>query len=273
MIVYLSGPMSGKPEMNFPAFHAAAKLLRERGHQVVNPAEIEMPANAKWEDCMRADIAQLVTCQAIYLLPGWRESRGATLEARIAKGLGMEVLKPSRESPERERDAKRLSARDQIVGQRYGRLQVVRVCERKAYVECRCDCGQQPMIDYRNLKRGATASCGCLRSETTRQRHTVHGYAARGTDGKCHGVYTYWRSVRSRCYDPRHRDYVRYGATGVRMCARWREDFTAFYADMGDPPARGMSLHLREGATEYGPQTAYWGPRNPPGRKGEGAAP
>ena len=90
--IYLAGPMSGLPDLNFPAFHAAAARLRAAGHDVVNPAEINPDPGAAWAQCMRADIAQLVTCEAIALLPGWEQSRGARLEHHIATQLGMRVV-------------------------------------------------------------------------------------------------------------------------------------------------------------------------------------
>jgi hypothetical protein len=37
--LYLSGPMSNLPDLNFPAFHSMAARLRAAGHQVVNPAQ------------------------------------------------------------------------------------------------------------------------------------------------------------------------------------------------------------------------------------------
>jgi len=37
--IYISGPMTGLPEHNFPAFHAAAERLRKAGWEVNNPAE------------------------------------------------------------------------------------------------------------------------------------------------------------------------------------------------------------------------------------------
>jgi len=89
---YVAGPMTGLPELNFPAFNKHAATLRKAGFHVENPAEICPDPQAKWEDCMRADIAKLVTCDAILLLPGWQKSRGATLEAHIAKSLGLQMV-------------------------------------------------------------------------------------------------------------------------------------------------------------------------------------
>lgn len=90
--IYVAGPMTGLPDLNFPAFHAEAARLRALGHTVINPAEINPDKGMKWEDCMRTDIAALVTCSAISLLPGWQNSKGATLEAHIAERLGLEMI-------------------------------------------------------------------------------------------------------------------------------------------------------------------------------------
>ena len=43
---------------------------------------------------MRADIAELVKCDGVALLPGWERSRGASLEAHIAHSLGMRLVYP-----------------------------------------------------------------------------------------------------------------------------------------------------------------------------------
>lgn len=92
MKIYVAGPMTGLPDLNFPAFHEAARILRAAGHEVVNPAEINADPTAGWVDCMRADIRELVTCEAICLLPGWEKSRGAILESVIARELDFEVV-------------------------------------------------------------------------------------------------------------------------------------------------------------------------------------
>lgn len=90
--IYIAGPMTGIPELNFPAFHSAAAQLRSKGFEVINPAEINADPSAGWTDCMRADIRELVTCDAVYFLPGFDKSRGAQLERHIAKALNMTLM-------------------------------------------------------------------------------------------------------------------------------------------------------------------------------------
>lgn len=89
---YIAGPMTGMPDLNFPAFNQAAATLRASGFEVVNPAEINPDHTMEWEECMRRDIAELVRCDSIYMLPGWERSKGATLEHHIAERLGMLIL-------------------------------------------------------------------------------------------------------------------------------------------------------------------------------------
>jgi hypothetical protein len=84
--------MTGHPDLNFPAFNAEAVRLRGLGFEVCNPAEINVDPSSGWVTCMRKDIAELVTCDALALLPGWGKSRGATLEHHIAVALEMPVL-------------------------------------------------------------------------------------------------------------------------------------------------------------------------------------
>ena len=90
--IYISGPMTGCPNLNFPAFHAAAERFRKAGWDVANPAEnfggrTDLPREAY----LRADVTMLAGCDAIALLPGWPESHGATLEYLLAGELGLEI--------------------------------------------------------------------------------------------------------------------------------------------------------------------------------------
>ena len=92
--IYIAGPMTGLPENNYPAFHDAAARLRRRAWHVENPAENPQPhtdAACEWTAYMRMGVSQLMTCHAIYMLPGWQKSKGASLEYFIAKRLGLTI--------------------------------------------------------------------------------------------------------------------------------------------------------------------------------------
>lgn len=91
MRIYLSGPMTGIPDYNIPAFTEAAERLRRAGFEVVNPAENGLPHDAEWHRHMRVDIANMMTCEGLVTLPGWQASRGAKLECDIAVRLDMPV--------------------------------------------------------------------------------------------------------------------------------------------------------------------------------------
>ena len=91
--IYLSGPMSGLQDQNFPAFHAAAAALRAKGLNVVNPAEIPPAGENTYENCLRADVKELCDCHTIALLPGLQNSDGAHLvELYLAKWFGMRIV-------------------------------------------------------------------------------------------------------------------------------------------------------------------------------------
>lgn len=92
MRVYVSGPMTGYEEFNYPAFHKASRQLREAGYEVTSPAEVCPAADGlTWVDYLRADIKALCDCDAVGTLPGWEKSKGATLEVHIARELGFPV--------------------------------------------------------------------------------------------------------------------------------------------------------------------------------------
>lgn len=90
--VYVSGPMTGMPEHNFPTFFETAARLRKLGYRVHNPATKGNPPGWTWEAFMRYDLVKLMDCDAIYMLSGWRKSRGARLEYHVAKELGFTIL-------------------------------------------------------------------------------------------------------------------------------------------------------------------------------------
>lgn len=100
-MIYISGPI-GKPdvaEANRKVFYAAEDELRAGGAAVFNPCR-HIPGHPKnmadyddvWRWYMRQDIRALTQCDAIYMLPGWQNSKGACWEFRIAQMLGLHMM-------------------------------------------------------------------------------------------------------------------------------------------------------------------------------------
>jgi hypothetical protein len=89
MLVYLSGPMSGYPEWNYPAFNRAAEVLRKNDHIVINPAETAGGCTRlSRTQFLYIDVGYVQASELVVLLPGWEMSKGALLEAHIADELG-----------------------------------------------------------------------------------------------------------------------------------------------------------------------------------------
>lgn len=89
--IYIAGPMSGIPDYNRPAFLTAERLLTSVGYSVWNPARNGLPLDAPWDQHMRTDIAVLMTCGRLALLPGWQRSKGAGIEHDLAVSVGCDI--------------------------------------------------------------------------------------------------------------------------------------------------------------------------------------
>ena len=90
-IVYLSGPMTGLPDYNRPAFIREARIQAGHGRTVLSPASIIGLDSWEWADWMREALKLQLEADVVHMLPGWRKSRGARIERRLALILGQRV--------------------------------------------------------------------------------------------------------------------------------------------------------------------------------------
>lgn len=115
MRIYVSGPMRSIPHYNFPAFDEAAEKIRLEGHKAINPADLdremgfhpeELPDDWDWNEYppgtdasefVDRDLDALATCDAIYMLPGWEKSKGASAEHAVAQWRGLTVFYPEKQ--------------------------------------------------------------------------------------------------------------------------------------------------------------------------------
>lgn len=91
MILYIAGPMTGLPDMNYPAFFHAEATLQERGYQTLNPARNENPDPDDYTEWLRLGFRQVLLADGVALLPGFGMSKGAVMEVVLANVLKIPV--------------------------------------------------------------------------------------------------------------------------------------------------------------------------------------
>lgn len=92
-MLYLSGPMTGLPEYNYPAFRTASEELRSKGFIVFDPSEVfDGDQSFAKEIYMREDIKAVLDAHLVVTLDGWEQSSGARLEVEVAKACGIPTI-------------------------------------------------------------------------------------------------------------------------------------------------------------------------------------
>lgn len=112
-----------------------------------------------------------------------------------------------------------------ITNQRFGRLvtikRVIPEGETKNKWLCKCDCGNQCLVETSELRNGRVKSCGCLKKELDSHRNMTHGLSATSLHKK-------WRGIKDRCLNPNCKDYKNYGGRGIKICPEWQNSFEVF---------------------------------------------
>ena len=111
-----------------------------------------------------------------------------------------------------------------IVNNKYGKLIVLCYYKNDKYNNalwlCKCDCGNELIVNGYALRSGHTQSCGCLQKEKAKKNKFIHGFAKTK-------LYKRWFQIKERCENPNNPSYKHYGGRNIKLCEEWH-DFLIF---------------------------------------------
>lgn len=94
MRVYISGAITNTTDY-LERFKVVEDVLQAQGYETINPASLldNLPPTTTNDEYMHISYALLDICDGIYMMGGWKKSKGANLEWEYAKHNGIKIVK------------------------------------------------------------------------------------------------------------------------------------------------------------------------------------
>lgn len=153
----------------------------------------------------------------------------------------------------------RLNAKD-YTGMTFGKLTVVGVTnvqneanEHGWVVECSCGNFELRRIGRicSAFKAGLSPMCKECLVDNKRKVTTIHGLAR-------NDVFNIFKGMRHRCYNPKCKEYPRYGGSGITIYQPWLDNPIEFINYIGPRPSKLHSVDRINNSIGYYPDNIRW---------------
>lgn len=134
--------------------------------------------------------------------------------------------------------------KNDLTGQKFGRLTVVEYLPDKHKWLCKCDCGNYKEIFTSKLTSLHTKSCGCLKNK---YKITTHR------------IFSIWTNMLDRCsINSKRKDIIYYVQKGIKVCEEWKtyENFEKWALENGY--AENLTIDRIDEDRDYEPNNCQW---------------